>query len=89
MPVPGHAVAAGRIGRRHAVLFVRHIERMAADPRLPSAIRRALDDRILDPGQLVAGKDGAGLGGCEVGGIIRLEQVDPPMLAGRLGAEQT
>src|SRR5690606_34283586 len=67
-----------------AVLLVAHVERMAADPRLPAPVRRPSHDRILHADRLVAREPGAWLGALEVGGVISLEQVDPPVAARRL-----
>jgi hypothetical protein len=85
VPVPRHTIGGRGIGGRHAVLLVGDVERVAADPRLPPAIGGAAHDRILHADHLVTREDGAGLGGREVGGVIGLQQVDPPVLARRLG----
>ena len=81
MPVPRHAIPRSGVGGRHAVLLVRLVERMAANPRLPATVRGALDDRILHAGGGIAAEDGHCFGVGQPGGVIGLEQVDPPVLA--------
>ena len=49
MPLPLEAVGARRERRRHAVLLVGLVQRVAADPGAPAAVD-ALHERILDAG---------------------------------------
>src|SRR5438067_2489886 len=62
LPGPVEAVLARRVGARHPVLLVGRIERMAADPSLPAAVR-VPHDRVLHCPVLVAGEDRPRLGG--------------------------
>ena len=82
MPLPVEAVGARRVRRRHPVLLVGLVQRMAADPGAPAAVD-PLHERVLDAGPLVAGEDRARVGVREAGRVVGLEHVDPPVLAVR------
>src|SRR5690606_4955228 len=84
-PLPAQAVGAGGVGRTHAILRAGHVERVAADPGVPAAVDQ-LDDRIFHRRALVTRERRAYLGVREALRGVRLQYVDPPVLALRRAA---
>ena len=80
VPRPLEAVLARRVRRRHPVLLVRYVEGVTANPCAPAAVD-ALDERVLDAHALVAREHRPRVRVRESLRIVRLEDVDPPVLA--------
>ena len=78
---PGQAVVAGGVPGVHPIgLVVAAVERMTAGPHLPPVLRRVADHDVLPGRSVVAGQDDGPLSGGQVGGVLRLDRLDPPML---------
>ena len=79
--LPRDAVRARRVGRRHPVLLVGYVERMAADPRLPAAVGRRWTIGSLTPVRSSPGKTVRASAVARSAGSSASSSVDPPMLA--------
>ena len=82
---PVQAVRARVVLGGHAVLVHRHVERVDRGPEVPRPVHGD-DHRVLDRVPLVAGQHRPAWRGGEPLGRVRLQHVDPPVLAARCRA---
>jgi hypothetical protein len=80
VPLPFQPIIAGCVRGAHPVLGPRHVQRVAADPRVPPPVDQP-HDRVLDRRPLVTREGRAGLCGLEPGRVVGLQDLDPPALA--------